>query len=473
MRAPKRPKNRISQLNIQNPLPNGRGFCYNGPVMKMKKNGIKAVLFLLLAGTMPFWALADVASDMAARRAKLEAELAEVEKDIAAQNALLKSKQKETASIERDLSILDYKITTAKLNIKAKQIEIQKLSGDITKKQSTIGTLAERLAAEKNSLAELLREWRELDDLSATEVALSNDDMSTLFADLAAFDFVQTALAKSFSDIRQTRASTETEKKGLEVKRDETVDAKVEIEKETAKVQELESQKKDLLKVSKNQESQYKKVLAERQKKKSEILSALFQLRDSGAIPFEKALSYANEVAAGTGVRPAMLLAILTQETNLGENVGSCNRPGDPPSKSWKNIMKPTRDIDPYLRITKSLGLDPNTMPLSCAMAGGYGGAMGPSQFIPSTWELYIKRIAAVTGNNPPNPWNPEDAFAATGLLLKDLGAAAGTYSAERRAALKYYAGGNWDKPQNAFYGDSVMAHAAKIQKNIDYLQSN
>ena len=441
--------------------------------MTFRKIGAIAILFLFLLGSAPFLVLADAASDMAARRAKLEAELAEVEKDIAAQNVLLKSKQKETASIERDLSILDYKITTAKLNIKAKQIEIQSLSGDITKKTATIGTLAERLAAEKASLAELLREWRELDDMSATEVALSNDDMSTLFADLSSFDFVQQALAESFTHIRQTRTSTEVEKKGLEVKRDQTIDAKAEIEKETRQVQDLESQKKELLKVSKSQEGQYKKVLAERQKKKSEILSALFQLRDSGAIPFERALAYANEVAAGTGVRPAMLLAILTQETNLGENVGSCNRPGDPPAKNWKNIMKPTRDIEPFLAVTKSLGLDPNTTPLSCAMAGGYGGAMGPSQFIPSTWVLYIKRITAVTGNNPPNPWNPEDAFAATGLLLKDLGAAAQTYSAERRAALKYYAGGNWDKPQNAFYGDSVMAHAAKIQKNIDYLQSN
>ena len=441
--------------------------------MLSKKIGIVAILFLFLVGSMPIGVLADAASDLAARRVKLEAELAEVEKDIAAQNVLLKSKQKETASIERDLSILDYKITTAKLNIKAKQLEIQSLSGDITKKVATIGTLTERLLVEKDSLAELLREWRELDDLSATEVALGNDEMSTLFADLASFDFVQKALAESFSNIRQNKSSTETEKKGLEVKRDETIDAKVEIEKETAKVQDLESQKKDLLKVSKSQESQYKKVLAERQKKKSQILSALFQLRDTGAIPFEKALAYANEVAAGTGVRPALLLAILTQETNLGENVGRCNRPGDPPEKSWKNIMKPTRDIEPFLRITKSLGLDPDTMPLSCPMAGGYGGAMGPSQFIPSTWEMYIKNITKVTGNNPPNPWNPEDAFAATGLLLKDGGAAARTYSAERKAALKYYAGGNWDKPSNAFYGDGVMAHAAKIQNNIDYLQSN
>jgi membrane-bound lytic murein transglycosylase B len=198
-------------------------------------------------------------------------------------------------------------------------------------------------------------------------------------------------------------------------------------------------------------------------------LSALFALRDSKAIPFERALAYAKEASNGTGVRPAFILAILTQETNLGANVGTCNRPGDPATKSWKNIMKPTRDIEPYLRIVKSLGITPESMPLSCPQGNGYGGAMGPSQFIPSTWELYTNRVSVVTGNRPANPWNAEDAFAATSVYLKDLGADARTYAAESRAAGKYYAGSRW-ATAGVNYSNSVMAIATRIQGNIDIL---
>ena len=166
---------------------------------------------------------------------------------------------------------------------------------------------------------------------------------------------------------------------------------------------------------------------------------------------------------------------------NLGENVGTCNRAGDPESKSWKNIMPGPNDGDRsyrddqtiFLQITKELGLDPNTTPLSCPIGGGWGGAMGPSQFIPTTWMSYKNQIAGVTGNNPPNPWVPVDAFTATSLLLKDLGAAAGTFSAERQAALRYYAGGNWNKPQNAFYGDSVMRIAEGYDRQIQILQGS
>jgi peptidoglycan hydrolase CwlO-like protein len=409
--------------------------------------------------------------DEQARQAALRAELTQVEADIAKNTQLLQAKQKETASLKRDLDVLTYQIATAKLKIREKQLAIQRLGTDIGKKEATVRDLSAKIDEEKESLAELLRQTREMDSTSVVEAALKGDNMSQIFADLNAFNYIQGSLNESFGEIKRTRTDTELEKSGLETKRDETIDAKAAIESETKKIQVLESRKQDLLKTSKSQESNYKRILADRQKKRSEILSALFSLRDTKAIPFERALAFAREASAKTGVRPAFILAIMTQETNLGANVGTCNRPGDPESKNWKNIMKPSRDIEPYLRITKGLGIAPDTMPLSCPQGSGYGGAMGPSQFIPSTWELYQERIGDVTGHNPPNPWEAEDAFAATSLYLMDLGAGGATYSSESRAAGKYYAGSRWATAGKG-YSNSVMAIAEKIQGNIDYLNN-
>lgn len=130
--------------------------------------------------------------------------------------------------------------------------------------------------------------------------------------------------------------------------------------------------------------------------------------------------------------------------------------------------MKPSRDQGPYLQITSGLGLNPDTMPLSCPWQGGWGGAMGPSQFIPSTWLLYLSRLKSLLGHLP-NPWEASDAFMASSLFLSDLGASAGTYSAERNAACRYYSGRSCDakKPANAFYGDQVMTRAVNIQLNM------
>jgi membrane-bound lytic murein transglycosylase B len=248
-------------------------------------------------------------------------------------------------------------------------------------------------------------------------------------------------------------------------------------------VEKNEAEKKELLKISKTQEKTYEQVLKERQKKASQIRAALFALRDTAAIPFGTALAYANVVSAKTGVRPAFLLAILTQETNLGENIGTCNRPGDPASKLWTAIMPGPSDLASgkskrndqaaFLRITSGLGLDPASVPLSCPWQGGWGGAMGPAQFIPTTWESKQSSIAAALGKSKVSPWEPQDAFMASGLYLSELGANSGTFTAERTAALKYYAGGAWNAKKNAFYGDGVMAKARNIQENmIDPLQN-
>ena len=96
---------------------------------------------------------------------------------------------------------------------------------------------------------------------------------------------------------------------------------------------------------------------------------------------------------------------------------------------------------------------------------------MGPAQFIPSTWILYEKKVAAATGHNPPNPWDTGDAFMASALYLKDSGAAKGTVAAERTAAICYLAGcANAKKKAYAFYGDDVLELAAKYQRQIDIL---
>ena len=188
----------------------------------------------------------------------------------------------------------------------------------------------------------------------------------------------------------------------------------------------------------------------------------MFELSGLAAINFGSAYDLAKSMESLTGVRASFLMAIITVESNLGKNVGKGN---------WKEDMHPTRDQPIFKEICAELGLDPDTQKVSKKQWYGYGGAMGPAQFIPSTWILYKTKITAVTGNNPPNPWNTRDAFAASSLLLKDNGAAKGGRTAEHRAAVCYLAGcGNDSKSSYQFYGNDVMSIADKYDKQIELL---
>jgi len=429
----------------------------------------KWLFVCLLVVVTPLFASALTVDE---RRAQLEQELNKVEQEIKVQSVLLQSQRQQSASIQRDVSVLGTEINKAQLEIKSKNISITNIAKDINGKINTITSLEDDLTARRDYLRKLLQSSSELDGLSLPEVVLGYNKLSDFFSAEDTLVTVQGEVRDSMDLIRGVKKETEQVKQSLEEKKVAEASAKLEIELKKKKVEQKESEKKKILSVSKTQEKGYEAVLIDRQKRATSIRTALFSLRDTSAIPFGKALQYAQEAEKKTGVRPAFLLAILTQETNLGQNIGTCNRPTDPPEKRWDQIMKPSRDIEPYKRITAGLGLSPESNPLSCPYRGGWGGAMGPSQFIPSTWEIYQSKIAAFTGHTPPNPWDPEDAFMASAIYLSELGAGQRTFAAEREAALRYYAGGNWSKPSNAFYGDSVMGIAGNIQNNmIDPLQ--
>ncbi|MBU4142934.1 hypothetical protein KJ590_02945, partial [Patescibacteria group bacterium] len=102
--------------------------------------------------------------------------------------------------------------------------------------------------------------------------------------------------------------------------------------------------------------------------------------------------------------------------------------------------------------------------------AYGWGGAMGPAQFLPSVWLQYKDKIAQLTGHNPPDPWDIEDAFVAASIKLTQAGAAAQTYNAEWKAAQIYFAGKRWNNKAYYFYGDQVMETASVIQEQLNII---
>lgn len=416
------------------------------------------------------------------QRAELQAQYDELQKEIAVQQQIIKDTQAQKNSLQGDVTTLNAKIKAAQAQIDAKNITIKQLSAQIAKKNVVIGQLSSRIERGKESLASILRQTAMLDDYSVVTVALGADSVSSFFNDLDAFVSIKTDLQALFADIRAAKTQTEIEKADLAVKQTQTVDAKYEVETQKKKIATDKTEKQQLITIKSNQEAEYKKILADRQAKAAKIRAALFPLRDAAAIQFGDALKYAQEAQKSTGVAPALALAILTQESNLGANVGQCyltdNATGAGVGKNtgtpFAKVMAPIRDVPVFLDLAQQLGFDPHKQVVSCPIAGvvGWGGAMGPAQFIPSTWKLYAARVASAVGVSVANPWEPKHAITAMSFLLADNGAGAGGYSAQHTAAAKYYAGGAWATAGKA-YANQVMARVAAMQQNIDFLAEN
>ncbi len=393
--------------------------------------------------------------------------------------ATIDSLSAEGASLQRDIAILDGEIKKAKLQVTTTETEIRALSAGIQVHGRTLGTLSAKQVREEDSLAQILRNTDAIDDYTLVEAVLSGSDISEFFSDLDSFASIKAAMRSSFEELQATRQETEKEKAGLEDQRSDQEILRSALVLDQKKVESKEAEKKKLLADTKGQESAYRQIKSGQEQTAAQIRAKLFPLRDSGGIQFGDAVKYAQTASRATGVRPALILAILSQESDLGKNVGQCLvtdlSTGDGKGKNtgtpFPGTMKAPRDTVPFERITKAAGLDWMTTPISCPLPGGYGGAMGPTQFIPSTWELYEGRIKAALGVSAANPWNASHAVMATALYLQDVGASGGTYISEHTAAAKYYAGGNWATSGQG-YGNSVMTKAAAFQQDIDFLNS-
>lgn len=407
------------------------------------------------------------------------AELAQTEADIAKWQDILNNTKANTKSLQQDAAILNAKIKEAQATIKKKNIAIEQLGVDIQKRVKKISDLETQIDKGHESLAQLLRKTNQIDQTSLPEVVLGNKDISDFFSDIDSFQMINRSLKQLFEQVRNTKNLTEKEKEALDKKKDQELDTKASIEAQKKQVEVNEKEKQYLISVNKTQEKTYSQVIADRQAKANEIRSKLFKLAGGGAaIPFETALAYAQSAASrtGTSIEPAFVLAVLTQESNLGANVGKCyvtdinagtgtNTTG---TKTFSNLMKAPRDTVPFVNILNRLGYSMEKTVVSCPIAGvaGYGGAMGPAQFIPSTWKIFEERLKAALGRDS-NPWNAEDAFTASAMYLSDLGGASGTYSGEIKAACKYYGSGG----TTCSYGKSVMKLRDSIEADIEYLQ--
>ncbi len=405
-------------------------------------------------------------------------ELSQIEAQLAELIAKQKEQQKTTGTLKGDVNYLTSQINALKAKIKARGLAITQIKVSINEKVSKIGSLSSKIEREHASLAELLRSTNEFDGGNIMHLLLSDQSVSDFYADVESYSAMKEGIEDSLGVVRVVKKQTELAKADLEIKQDAETDAKADLESAQSVVAKSEADKKNLLAISKNQEAEYQKLAAEKKARADKIRAALFPLANTTQkIDFGTALKYANEANRTTGIEPAFLLAILTQESNLGANVGQCYLTdtttgagaGKNTGTPFINVMKPTRDVAPFLEITKALGVDPFKTPVSCPIAGvaGYGGAMGPAQFIPSTWKIFAGRLQAALGRYA-NPWLAQDAFMASSMYLTDLGAVGTSTALQHKAACKYYGSGG----TSCSYSTNVMRLKATIQANINLLQN-
>lgn len=412
----------------------------------------------------------------------LQSEEAQLEQENTQLNSQISTLENQGESYQRDIDLLKAKIQEEQLQIKEDNIKLEQLGEGIATKSSTLSSLENQLAENQATLAALLRKADEQSSISLVELIASNEPLSDVFAEADAESVLKEDISSVMETTKDLASTTAAQRTDLENQQDAETNAKEAIQTQQNLVQSNENQEAALLAANKSGQESIQQVIANNNTKIAQIKSALFQLNGTNGIPFGDALAFAQAAEDKTGVDPAFTLAILKQESDLGQNTGNCyltnynTGAGVTTSGVAKSrVMNPTRDVPPYLQIAQALGFDPQSMKVSCPLSIGWGGAMGPAQFIPSTWVLpsFQSQIAAALGTTATNPWDPQTAIMASAIYLSNLGASGSVsndYSVNRAAACHYYAGAGGCSVGGS-YGTAVMKKAECIQQcDIDII---
>ena len=411
-------------------------------------------------------------------RQVLEQELKELEEQLLLIENDIEKTEKERKTLQNDIYLLRRKVQSLNVQIQQSNTMIQDLTLQIGDTEGSIEQTSLKVEESKDRLSAILRKINQEDEKSIIEIFLTEENLSDFFEDLIALETLNNNSRELLTNIKSLKFSLEQQKESLD---EEKIDLETIVKVRILQRQEssqLKGEQEGYLKLTEEQYQEQLKEKGETEKKASEIRARIFELIGVSKAPtFGEAYEIAKYVSGVTGVRPALILAVLKQESNIGKNVGQCYLTDTTTGKGVRitsgkketKTMNPTRDLPYFLEICQKLGRDPLNTPISCPMSIGWGGAMGPAQFIPDTWGNpkygYGQKVKEVTGREA-DPWDIRDAFLASGLYLRDLGAKTNEF----RAVMRYFSGYRWSKWEE-FYGRSVLAIAANYEKDIKELE--
>jgi membrane-bound lytic murein transglycosylase B len=397
------------------------------------------------------------------KKEDLKKQLESLQGEIDSYQDVVEEKKAHAATLEGEIGQLNSSIKKEESGIESRTRTIGGLSQEIETREAEVARLKRLEEKRREDLGHALQSYAEADSSSVLEILLQGATLAEGVDRVETITQLEGGIALEVDALGALAHTIEERVNYLTEKREE--------EQQLRRVQELARQElernrqreKNILRETRGEEKRYSELLTKSQVTANAIRQQIYVLEGVGvSLKFEDALKLAEYISSLTGIRPAFLLAVLKKESRWGEKQGTGN---------WRQDMH-TRDHAAFLAITQELGLNPDTMPVSRKPWYGWGGAMGPAQFIPTTWLVYKAEVARLTGHNPPNPWNITDAFVAAGVKLSKAGANKQTPDQEWRAAMIYFAGSNWQNKSYAFYGDSVMEFAETLQEQINVIKA-
>ena len=218
----------------------------------------------------------DLRSDIKSREEQIkaiEAEIAEYQKQIDEKVSEAKTLKNEISRLEAIVKKLNAEIRLTEGKIRSSELNLERL-------RLEIGNKNEEIREQKDSLAEVIRNVYTAENESLMEILLKNGAISDFFGDIARTKNLEEAIRGDLEVLKEL-------KKDLEGREAEESLIKKSLQNFAAELADRRSievsarkNKDQLLKVTKNQEAEYQKLLREREKQRALIQDEIRKVED-------------------------------------------------------------------------------------------------------------------------------------------------------------------------------------------------
>lgn len=264
--------------------------------MKAPVRYISAGLALILCA--PFLAGAQTASDLQTQIDQHNAQIAQLDAEIAQYQVQLNatSAKKQTLQSQLDQLNLLIKKTTASISktknqISSTELQIKQLSAGIEKTQGTI-------TDEERGLAQAMRTLAEEESRPFAIQMLADHSIADLWNDLTALQSLQAAVGDHISKLRTAKQVLTDTKTASEQKKAQLLKQQNTLLTQQGSLNATKLAQSDLLKATKSQESTYQQIIAQKKAQQAQFEQALNDLKSQ----YSKAVSASQITPAGQGI---------------------------------------------------------------------------------------------------------------------------------------------------------------------------
>lgn len=149
-------------------------------------------------------------------------------------------------------------------------LEIEQLGIDIFRKENTIDE-------SKQVISETLRMMNEREEISLVASLLAYSDLSNFWNEIDNLNRFQSSIKVKIAELKDNKRELETDKSETEKNKLKLITLQKELADQKEAVEAATEEKAELLKITKNQEANYKSILAEKTAKKAQLEKEIFE----------------------------------------------------------------------------------------------------------------------------------------------------------------------------------------------------